>query len=233
MPFRCPYCRGDLPPPPWESARCPHCRRTFRLPCGAAGPRREVRERRRALERIARDADRKRRELGAPPGARLGRQPAFLLATLLALTLLGGSLVSLSRKVTRVPPAQRLETARGELAAIAQALALYAAHVGHFPTAREGDLFALVADPGQPGWRGPYLNRLQPDPWGRPYRYADGAAIPTLLSHGPDRALGTADDLQPDPADFDLSPERAAEWIRTAPRNPTVEIATNPAPETP
>lgn len=233
MPYRCPYCRSELPPPPWESARCPHCGRTFRLPCGGAAARRGMREHRRAIERIAREAERKRRELGAPPGARLGRQPAFLLGALLALALLGAGLLKLARNTTRVPPPQRLETARAELAAIAQALALYRAHVGHFPTAREGDLLALVADPGHPGWRGPYLNRLQPDPWGRPYRYADGAAPPMLFSHGPDRAPRTADDLLPDPGDFELAPERAEEWIRSAPRNPTVEIATNPASETP
>ncbi len=223
MLFRCPYCHETLPPPPWESAACPSCGRTMRTPSGT-GARRNFQERRQALERIARDAERKRREFRFPAGAALGRQPAFLLVAVLALAFLGGALITMSRKVSQVPASYRRDVARDELAEIAQALGLYALHVGHYPTERDGDLVALVADPGHSGWSGPYLNRLQPDPWGRPYRYSDSTMPPTLLSHGPDRVLGTQDDLHADPADFEIRPELAATWSRSGPRNPTVEI---------
>ena len=224
MPYLCPYCQCKLPMPPWPSASCPHCGRTMGIPRGAGVPR-DLRERRKALDKIAHEAERQRRELKLPPGAKLGRQPGLLLAAILGLATLGGALVTMSRKVSQIPPSRRIEVAQGEISALAQALGLYERHVGHYPTEREGDLSALVADPGNTGWAGPYINRIQPDPWGRPYRYSDGITPPMLLSHGQDRDLGTEDDLRADPADFEVSEERAREWTREAQRNPTVEIA--------
>lgn len=167
--------------------------------------------------------------MGTAPSARMGRQPAFLLAALLALALLGGGLVSVTRQVTRTPPAQRMETACEELGIIAQALALYKAHVGHYPGVKESGLLALVVDPGIPEWRGPYLNHIIPDPWGRPYQYLYDAEAPLLFSMGPDKRPGTEDDLHASSEDFVLSEETAADWSSAAPRIPTVEILTTPS----
>ena len=45
------------------------------------------------------------------------------------------------------------------------------ADCGVAPSAEQG-LSALVADPGIPGWNGPYLSRIPNDAWGRPLTYA-------------------------------------------------------------
>jgi general secretion pathway protein G len=194
------------------------------LPPGLAA-RRDRRARKRALDKIERDAERQRRELKLPPGAGLGRKPGFIVMAILTLAVLGGALVTASRQAAgRASAGRRVETAIHELGVLANSLALYRAHVGHYPTPEEAGLAALVADPGEPGWAGPYITRLVPDPWGRPYRYTAATTPPTLFSHGPDRREGTADDLHAQPHDFEVDPATAAEWTRTVPRRPTVEI---------
>jgi general secretion pathway protein G len=198
------------------------------LPPGL-GPRRDWKARRKSLESIERDAERQRRELGIPVAARLGRRPSFLVIAMLTLAVLGGALVTVSRKAgERRMPGRRVDTACDELEVLATALGLYRLQVGHYPTPAEGDLAALVADPGEPGWAGPYITGLVPDPWGRPYRYSSATTPPTLFSHGADRSAGTADDLHAEPADFEVDPALVQEWTREEPRRPTVEIGTAP-----
>jgi general secretion pathway protein G len=69
--------------------------------------------------------------------------------------------------------------------------------VGRYPTAAEG-LAALQVEPsGIAGWRGPYLKRPPIDPWATPYAYVppSGTSPPHIVSAGPDRQAGTADDI--------------------------------------
>ncbi len=224
--FRCPYCHGELPPPPWATASCPHCARMIARPRGLAPP--AVRAQRRKLrERIAREAERQRRSLRPTPGTTLGRRPGALLLCTLGLAVLGAVLIGTSRQVAlRSQPGDKTETAHVELAALATALGLYAAHVGSYPGHFDGGLAALIADPGHAGWAGPYINVLQPDPWGRPYRYSAATTPPTLFSHGPDPALGAASELHAGPDAFEPDPE-LVEALRQRPareRRPTVSI---------
>ena len=39
---------------------------------------------------------------------------------------------------------------------------------GKMPTSLEG----LVSNPGQNGWKGPYLKKLKPDPWGEAFTFS-------------------------------------------------------------
>jgi len=77
------------------------------------------------------------------------------------------------------------------------ALRIYQSDNGAFPTTEQG-LQALLKEPaGAKRWRGPYVDALPRDPWGRPYRYIcpgrHGAF--DLSSVGPDGAEETADDI--------------------------------------
>jgi len=75
----------------------------------------------------------------------------------------------------------------------------YRLHVGSFPTTEQG-LVALIEDPGEAGWSGPYLTQrtLPKDPWGNPYMY-DREGVGRhgfyLYSWGPDEVEDTEDDI--------------------------------------
>ncbi len=68
----------------------------------------------------------------------------------------------------------------------------YRIDTGSYPTAEDGGLMALLnPPPGKQGrWRGPYIEKLPNDPWGRPYQYKyPGTRNPDgydLWSMGPD-----------------------------------------------
>jgi len=67
---------------------------------------------------------------------------------------------------------------------------------GRYPRTAEG-LRALLTDPGQAGWAGPYLSEVPTDPWGRPYQFTSPGAHGDfdIVSFGADgRAGGTDDD---------------------------------------
>lgn len=51
-------------------------------------------------------------------------------------------------------------------------LTAYRVHVGRYPSSEEG-LDALIHKPEKAGnrWKGPYVEKLPADPWGRPYQY--------------------------------------------------------------
>jgi len=96
---------------------------------------------------------------------------------------------------------------------LAEALGRYHFHVGTYPSADQG-LAALVRDPGEPKWLGPYINLLRNDPWNTPFVYEpqDGPP-PIVLSCGPDRKRGTADDILPDPECFNPGTEWTNGWV--------------------
>ena len=54
---------------------------------------------------------------------------------------------------------------------------------------------------GGPGWQGPYVGELQPDPWGHAYLVnvdglVDGRETPMILCAGPDGIVDTAPDAR-------------------------------------
>jgi type II secretion system protein G len=90
--------------------------------------------------------------------------------------------------------------AQADLATIMAALGAFRLDTGRYPSTEEG-LHSLVVQPSAvENWKGPYVKPSVPmDPWGNPYVYhfpgrAD-ARRPDLLSFGPDRKEGGADDL--------------------------------------
>jgi general secretion pathway protein G len=67
----------------------------------------------------------------------------------------------------------KVTAARAQIGALMNSLKFYKLDNQRFPTAAQG-LEALVRKPTEgpvpPGWK-PYLDKLPPDPWGRPYQY--------------------------------------------------------------
>ena len=82
-------------------------------------------------------------------------------------------------------------------------LDLYKADVGHFPTAKQGGLKALMKKPLfadkslEEKWKGPYLKKEKAmfDDWGRKLNYEPTKREYQLYSSGPDGKSGTRDDL--------------------------------------
>jgi general secretion pathway protein G len=101
---------------------------------------------------------------------RIGIALVWTLAGLLTVPL---ALVLLSPGFTlELGHYNRSYAAKAQIAALLDALQTYRADTSSFPTEEQG-LQALRADPGVPGWKGPYLSKDIPvDPWGRPYRYS-------------------------------------------------------------
>ena len=176
-----------------------------------------------AVKAIAREYERKRAELtgGAPT---LRRGPVFYGAVVLVLVLVGGLVLSASRNGIGLGKA-RIERkplqAQKAMRALSVALGRYKFHVGAYPTTAEGLHVLAFRRPNEirrlrrahPGWDGPYVNHIVPDPWGNDYVYEtrpEGGA-PVLYSKGPDGRAGTTDDVLPDQLAFE-APFRDTTW---------------------
>ncbi len=104
----------------------------------------------------------------------LRSQSGFSLMELMIVMVILGLLASL------VGPAmfKKLGTAKQKTAAtqigmLMASLDSYRLDVGHYPTQNEG-LEALVVNPGEDKWDGPYLQKgLPKDPWDSDYVYAN------------------------------------------------------------
>ena len=78
------------------------------------------------------------------------------------------------------------------LAYVRKGVERYKSDLGSYPPTLE----ALLVDPGDPKWCGPYVLQLAEDPWGNPYRYRRTESGFTLQSYGPDGAEGGDDDME-------------------------------------
>lgn len=118
-----------------------------------------------------------------------------LLVVLIILSLLAG--LVLPRMMGRTEEARR-QTAEVQIRSLENALALYYADNGFYPTT-EQTLKALVVKPGDEPvpakWKGPYLEKgiLPKDPWGKDFVYlSPGVKLPEfdLVSYGKDGIPG-------------------------------------------
>lgn len=82
--------------------------------------------------------------------------------------------------------------AKAQIELLGQALDQLRLDIGRYPSTQEG-LNALVQNPGEDKWDGPYLKKSMPmDPWGKPYHYQSPGTHGEydLLSYGRDGAPG-------------------------------------------
>lgn len=165
------------------------------------------RQSRETLKNIAREYERKRAEAGLDrQGFR--RPPAYYVMIVLVMVLLAGAFIAMmTGKVgwgkKRISKADI--QVRQSIDALTIALGRYRFHCGDYPSTEEG-LAALAAiTPKKKGWFGPYIKKVVVDPWGEDYVYwtRDEGGHPVLMSKGPDRKMGTDDDVLPDQAKFE------------------------------
>jgi general secretion pathway protein G len=152
-----------------------------------------------AIKAIRREYEQKRGELGLKaPTMRKGL--LFYFFIIACLVVLGTAVLSVAGNSQRPKHPHISEiNARKAMDALCIALGRFKFHVGRYPTNEEG-LHALEAiTPALKGWFGPYIRKLNPDPWGRQYVYefVPGEEFPVLYSSGPDRKIGTTDDIMP------------------------------------
>jgi general secretion pathway protein G len=101
---------------------------------------------------------------------------AFTLIEIMVVIVILGILATLIMpKILDRPEQARRTATRLQISHFKSALALYKLDVGHYPTAAEGGLNALVTNPGATGWKtGGYLqdtDTVPKDPWGNAYVY--------------------------------------------------------------
>ena len=167
------------------------------------------------IKAIAREYEMKKAALraGAPDVRR--RFPyymAIIIGMLLATGLAGSAIF---RRGGIDIAGRDLRKARESLRSLAVALGRYRYHTGEYPSTEEG--LERLASKNVPvrGWNGPYIRRLNADPWKNPYVYIrnEDPAPPVLYSRGPDGEAGTTDDVIADPASFE-EPFRDISWTR-------------------
>lgn len=115
---------------------------------------------------------------------------AFTLIEIMVVVLIIGLLAGLvGINVVRYFERAREKTVKTQLSMIEQALELYKMEQGRYPTTDEGVL-SLV--------KGGYLKGKEApkDPWGSEYYYVSDGNSFTLKSAGPDRTIGTQDDIE-------------------------------------
>lgn len=99
-------------------------------------------------------------------------QRGFSLMELMIVMVILGLLASLvgPAMFKRLGTAKQ-KTAKTQIGMLMTALDAYRLDIGHYPTQQEG-LEALVVNPGEDKWDGPYLKKGVPlDPWDSEYIY--------------------------------------------------------------
>ena len=177
-----------------------------------------------AVKAIAREYARKMAELQGAGPSKIRRGPLFYGIVILVLVVVGGLVMSASKNGVGLGKA-RIERkplqARKTMNALTVALGRYKFHVGAYPTTEEGLAVLAYRRPNEirrirrqhPGWDGPYVNHIVPDPWGNDYVYEarPEGGNPVLYSKGPDGRAGTTDDVMPDQLAFE-EPFRDTTW---------------------
>ena len=183
----------------------------------------EKSRRRRRRAAIRREAEVRLAEIRQVSTGRGFYAPRVLGAAFIVLAVVGAVLVKrVNRAVEDDRPYPHYSALRS-LNHLATALGRYRFHVGAYPTEAQG-LKALIEDPGEKGWLGPYIVQLKRDPWGTPYVYAvkpDGS--PDVFTAGPDLKPGTPDDLRPDPDFYDPGTDWTNGWLKVEDRLPDIE----------
>jgi general secretion pathway protein G len=101
------------------------------------------------------------------------RRGAFTLVEIMVVVVIIGILAAtiIPQFVSTTQDA-KVGAAKADVAQLKNAIERFNIHMDRYPTTEEG-LKALVEAPSgeDKKWKGPYLEKVQNDPWGNPYQY--------------------------------------------------------------
>ena len=159
------------------------------------------------LKAIAKEYELKKAELGASAPL-IRRGFPYYMTIITALLVVGGLVLTAVSKRGGVDKEGRNgEKAVKSIHNLAVALSRYCYHTGRFPSTEEGLERLSSKSVSARGWNGPYIKKVNQDPWKHDYVYEYNGTdkLPTLYSLGPDGKAGTTDDVIADPRDFDAA----------------------------
>jgi general secretion pathway protein G len=88
---------------------------------------------------------------------------------------------------------------KSDILILDHACPLFEAHLGRMPVSLDELIHSPEDADEKAKWAGPYVDKINVDPWGHPYRCeGDGKSKPRIWSLGPDGINGTADDVSND-----------------------------------
>jgi len=126
-----------------------------------------------------------------------GSRKGFTLIEILVVIAILATLASaVMMTLHKKPDEARVAKTKSDISSLEQALEVFRLDMQRYPTDEEG-LQALVVAPDSEDvdrWKGPYIKRMENDPWGTPYVYAiPGEHNPEsfdLMSYGGNREEG-------------------------------------------
>jgi len=105
-----------------------------------------------------------------------------LIEIIIVVALIGTLLAVIARNLTQQADSAREGQAKIGMANLSQDLQLYKVQMNHYPSTEQG-LNALISNPGEKNWRGPYVDQKQlSDPWGNAYDYTSDGRTFELIS---------------------------------------------------
>lgn len=132
----------------------------------------------------------------------LSRAAFTLMEVLLVLAILGVIAAMVVPQFVGRQEQASIDATGVSIKGIEQALKLYQLdHGGSYPTTAEGLQVLVSAPSNDPKWKGPYLEELPKDAWGKPFQYQyppqhnTAAKKPDIWSSGLDQSNNTGDDI--------------------------------------